>query len=121
MHRDLHLIERKRSSFGEERRDTKFQRGVFGICCDVVHQVARERNKDKLIIVNEDAELLVQRRENRPSLRLFVLTLVLCAEIRRQLCHQISDERRHLPAPVLLERNLARERVELQHHRLIEK
>ena len=53
-------------------------------------------------------------------LRLFVLTLLLCAEIRRQLCHQVLDERRHLPASILLERNLAGERVELQHHFLIE-
>ena len=80
---------------------------------------SRECSKDKSIIVNEDAELLVQRRENHPSPRLFVLTLVLCEKIRRQLCHQGPDERRHLPAPVLLERNLAGERVELQHHCLI--
>ena len=72
---------------------------------------SREGSKDKPVIVNEDAALFVQRRENRPSLRLFVLTLVLCGKIRRQLCHRVTDERRHLPAPILLERNFAGERV----------
>ena len=31
-------------------------------------------------VIKKEAELLVWRGENRPSLRLFVLTLVLCAE-----------------------------------------
>ena len=35
---------------------------------------------DEPIIVNEDAELLVQRSETRPGLRLFALTLVFCAQ-----------------------------------------
>ena len=132
MHRDPHPHREKEgdprqlwrencvASVLDFRRNVKFQRGVFGICCDVAEQVARECGKDKPIIVNEDADLLVQRRENCRILRLLVLTLVLCAEIRRQLCHQVPDERRHLPAPILLKRNLAGERVELQHHCLIE-
>ena len=109
MHRDLHPHREKaiHASFGRKscvasvldaRRNFKFQRGVFGICCDVVHQVARESSENKPIIVNADPELLVQRRENRPSLRLFVLTLALCKKIRRQLCHQVPDERRQVGA-----------------------
>ena len=124
MHRDLHTHREKaiHASFGKEncvasvldvRRNFKLQRGVFGICCDVAHQVARECSEGKPIIVDEDAELLAQRKENRPSLRLLILTLVQCTEIRRQLCHQVPDERRRTPTPILLERSLARKRVEL--------
>ena len=86
----------------------------------MLYTKSRECSEDKPNIVNEDAELLVQRRENRPSPRLFVPTLVHCKNIRRQLCHQVPFERRLLPAPILLERNLVGERVELRHHCLIE-
>ena len=70
MHRDIHPHREKaiHASFGGEncvarildaRRNFKLQRGVFGICCIGVHQVARECSKDKPFSVNDDAELLV--------------------------------------------------------------
>ena len=56
MHRDLHPHREKaiHASFGGEncvarfldvQRNFKFQRGVFCICCDVVHQVARVQRR----------------------------------------------------------------------------
>ena len=88
------FIERRRSSTALEEKIASQVSWTFdGIstrcpwhllrCC--TPRLARECSKDKPIIVNEDAELLVQRRENRPSLRIFVLANVLWAEIRRQL------------------------------------
>ena len=104
------LIERRRSTPAlEEKISSQVSWTFDGIsnfnvvslaCASMLYTKSRESvAKTKPIIVNEDAELLVHRGEDRLSLRLFVLTLVLCEEIRRQLCHQIPDERRHLPAP----------------------
>ena len=56
MHRDLHPHREKaiHASFGgencvarflDDQRNFKFQRGVFCICCDVVHQVARVQRR----------------------------------------------------------------------------